>query len=78
MTITKTLIAAFALAGLALSAESANAYVNKSRTHKAYGYVNESFTQATATVRHEQAAPLTAKGEPFNDCVHVAFPQCGQ
>jgi hypothetical protein len=68
----KTLIATFALAGLAVSTGNANAYVNKSRIHKVYG----SRIQTTATARHERAAPLAAKGELLHDCVHVAFPQC--
>jgi hypothetical protein len=72
----KTLIATFALAALAVSAGNANAYVNKSRIHKAYGHVNKSPIQAATTVRPEQFAPLTAKGGPLHDCVHVAFPQC--
>ena len=62
----KTLIATFALGALAASAGNANAYADKSRVHKTYGYV----------VRHEQAAPVAAKAEPIRDCVHVAFPQC--
>jgi hypothetical protein len=73
----KTLIATFALAALAVSAGNANAYVNKSRIHKAYGHVNKSPIQTATTVRPEQFAPLTAKGGPLHDCVHVAFPQCG-
>ena len=72
----KTLIAIFALAALAVSAGNANAYVNKSRIHKAYGHVNESPIRTATTVRAEQFAPLTAKGGPLHDCVHVAFPQC--
>lgn len=66
----KALIATFALAALALSAGNADAYVNKSRIHKAFAYVDKSPIQTT-TVRHEQAAPLSV-----HDCVHVTFPQC--
>jgi hypothetical protein len=66
----KTLIAAFALVALVLSAGNADAYVNKSRIHEAYGYVDKSRIRTT-TVGHEQAAPLSV-----HDCVHVAFPQC--
>ncbi len=66
----KTLIATFALAALALSAGNADAYVNKSRIHKAYGSADKSPIQ-TIAVRREQAAPLS-----IHDCVHVPFPQC--
>jgi hypothetical protein len=72
----QTLIATFALAALVVSAGNANAHVNKSRIHKLYGYGNKSSIQTTTTVRHEQVTPLTAKGEPIRDCVHVVFPQC--
>jgi hypothetical protein len=57
-------------------AGNANAYVNKSRIHEAYGHVNKSPIQTATTVRPEQFAPLTAKGGPLHDRVHVAFPQC--
>jgi hypothetical protein len=67
----KALIASFALVALAVSAGNADAHVNKSRIHAAYGYVDKSPIRTT-TVRHEQAAPLSV-----HDCVHVAFPQCG-
>ena len=70
----KTLIAMFALAALAVYAGNANAYIDKSRIHKTYG--NGSKWRTTTAVRHEQLAPLTAKGGPLRDCVHVAFPQC--
>jgi hypothetical protein len=76
MTIMKTLIATFGLAAVALSAGNANAYVNEPHIHKAHGYVNKPPIQATASTRHEQAAPLISTGGPPHDCVHVAFPQC--
>jgi hypothetical protein len=70
----KILIATFALTALAVSTGNADAHVNKSRNHKAYGYANTSPIQTT--LRRQQAASLAAKAEPLHDCVHVAFPQC--
>lgn len=70
----KTLIAMLALAPLGVYAGNANAYIDKSRIHKTHGYGSK--WRPTPAVRHEQLAPLTAKGGPLRDCVHVAFPQC--
>jgi hypothetical protein len=67
----------FALAVLAISAGNAYAYVNKSRIHKVHGHVNKPPIRTATTVRPEHFVPLTAKGGRLHDCVHVAFPQCG-